>query len=1264
MLIAVKQKVFIKFNKRKDDYMKKTIGVFLSMILIISSCGNVLAAEAETEETSGRAEISEEVLSDDLSEVIETEVESDNTEDIADSADGNDDPEKSTEEKTDEKEAAESINSAEEISEDFLTEENTDENAGSEEIQATETINSAVAKIATSADAPDWTYTTINSTEARITGYKGTDRIVTIPNVIGGLPVREISGVFDGNKSITDVTIPTSIKVIGTRSFYNCASLRSVNIPESVTTIESNAFSGCKALKKIVVPSSVSTVNYYAFQDCISLSEAEINCVKLGEYMFDGCTSLNSLTFGSNVSEIGANAFTDCTALTKLTLGSGITIIGNSAFSGCTSLSSVIFNEGLIKINNNAFYGCTSLNTISLPSTVVEIDSAFRECRSLETAVLNNGLNIIKAGSFEGCVSLDKVNIPNTVVEIGDSTFRDCTTLTSITMGSGLKTIGTYAFDGCTSLKIVNLNNGLTTIGNYAFADCKSLLNISIPTTVSKINNYTFSGCVGLTNFVIPNSIESIGDCAFYGCSGLSTIEIPSSVNTIKRSFMDCTGIESIKFNEGLVTLDNSFVGCTSLKTVDLPSTLVNMPYAFKNCTSLYSASIKEGVTDGTQAFNGCKSLKEITVPSSITKSDYMFDSCTGLVKADVNSVDMDHCMFSSCTSLTDLKIGSNVKSIGESAFSNCKGLNELTLGENVVSLGYRAFSACDLYNVKLNENLTTIGEYAFYDNENLLRIVIPQNVVSISRNAFYRSSSSKISGMTAAIFEGRPPTSFGSGVFGNAAPDFKIFYKNPEGWSGNLGAYSCYPYPGANPSVSINDVSRTGFKVSVTGADILYPMVRLTVWSSDGGKDDIANYDCIIRYDPETETTFIDPKEILTSLHNDSTGTYNIEVSYADMSGSLSGTLLTTSCDVPEFYSADKPVITKTPALGGFTVTIASPLADAKIYYTTDGTVPTVNSSLYTEPILITSGCTLKAITAKKGYFDSEAAEEAIILEKTAAPALEKTPCPGGYMITASSDDETASIYYTLDGNTPTSESSLYTEPVILLENAVFKAVTLKEGMAASDVSEVSITFTGKEPTLVIDDAECIAGKYIYVPVKLVRNPGISAFALSISYDSEKMTPVSYNSGEKFKSVISNMDQNITSNPIRFQWDNMGDVHGDGVLFTVRFMVTKGQQSGETELTINYNSDDIVNFDYQDINPRIDNGKMTIKYVKKGDMSGDSRVANTDVLMLRRIISGYGSELTEEEQYAADVVDDGVINNRDLLRIKQFLAGYDVTLE
>ncbi len=65
--------------------------------------------------------------------------------------------------------------------------------------------------------------------------------------------------------------------------------------------------------------------------------------------------------------------------------------------------------------------------------------------------------------------------------------------------------------------------------------------------------------------------------------------------------------------------------------------------------------------------------------------------------------------------------------------------------------------------------------------------------------------------------------------------------------------------------------------------------------------------------------------------------------------------------------------------------------------------------------------------------------------------------------LILTSVDD--ATIYYTLDGTTPSIESTLYTEPISIEEDITVKAIAVKEGFADSDIAEFVYTVAEDEP-------------------------------------------------------------------------------------------------------------------------------------------------------------------------------------------------------
>src|SRR5881396_1201456 len=122
-------------------------------------------------------------------------------------------------------------------------------------------------------------------------------------------------------------------------------------------------------------------------------------------------------------------------------------------------------------------------------------------------------------------------------------------------------------------------------------------------------------------------------------------------------------------------------------------------------------------------------------------------------------------------------------------------------------------------------------------------------------------------------------------------------------------------------------------------------------------------------------------------------------------------------------------------PAGGTFTAAVSVTITDstpgATIYYTTDGSTPTTASSAYTGPVPVTTTTTLKAMAAASGMANSSVASATYTISQTVAPPS-FNPAGGSFAgsvtVTMSTTTSGASIYYTTDGSTPTTASSVYT--------------------------------------------------------------------------------------------------------------------------------------------------------------------------------------------------------------------------------------------
>ena len=103
--------------------------------------------------------------------------------------------------------------------------------------------------------------------------YKGTmPENTTIKVKEGTITISKSA--FSGNKTLTAITLPSSITKIGEGAFKNCSNLNSYDIPANarLTTIGKEAFSGCKALTALVIPAKVTEIASRAFYNCTGLT--------------------------------------------------------------------------------------------------------------------------------------------------------------------------------------------------------------------------------------------------------------------------------------------------------------------------------------------------------------------------------------------------------------------------------------------------------------------------------------------------------------------------------------------------------------------------------------------------------------------------------------------------------------------------------------------------------------------------------------------------------------------------------------------------------------------------------------------------------------------------------------------------------------------------------------------------------------------------------------------------------------------------------
>ena len=557
---------------------------------------------------------------------------------------------------------------------------------------------------------------------------------------------------FSGCTSLNEVTLPSNLTYVGYYAFTNCYRLYEVTNLSTVGISVPNA--------KRIFSSELEKATNKVTRDGFSFIRTTNNEWYLTDYdhtkdahNLPGDVRYNGAIF---LYEIPNYLFYNDSAVKSISIPTNVTAIGEYAFQNCYSLSSVTFENGsqLKTIGRYAFNG-TIISDIKLPYMLETIsECAFYDCYYLSSVTFENGSQLKTIGryAFNETIISD-INLPYTLETIGEYAFYGCYRLKSVSIASNsrLETIGNYAFT-YTILEGITIPSSLRTIGEGAFQDVSTLVSVSFNT---------------------GSQLDSIGKNAFCGTS-IKGITLPSSLRAIGESaFYNVSSLESVSFQENsrLVSIgQNAFRG-TSIVELNLPSTVTTIEdYAFGSCTSLAVVTINSKPSISYNAFSGCSSLLEIynlggmslfigssenghlAYHAMIIHTRDDAERLTDVVvngfrfkKSDDNWFLMGLADGNNTTELVlrsfdheGLTVSSYV--VWRYAFQYNTNITSVTIGSAVREIMYSAFYECTQIRSLNFDNdctITSIGSYAFYDCYRIDKVSIPSTVTSIGDYAF-----------------------------------------------------------------------------------------------------------------------------------------------------------------------------------------------------------------------------------------------------------------------------------------------------------------------------------------------------------------------------------------------------------------------------------------------------------------------------------------------------------------------------------------------
>ena len=258
---------------------------------------------------------------------------------------------------------------------------------------------------------------------------------------------------------------------------YECKVVKNLNF----------LYQGCGRLREITPlwDTSLVTTMHSAFQMCRALMYADLSHLDLSsvtncQYMFQSCSSLQSITLPSLPSVTNClGMFQNCSSLQSVTLPElpSVTSCLNMFFS-CTSLQSVTLPE-LPSVTNciNMFYKCKSLQSVTLPSlpSADNCASMFMLCSSLQSLRIDFPNCKDLSQLLYACRALNTVEI----VDIRNATnlenaFFRCSSLENVTCVEELPKCA-ISFNNSDKLTLDSVTNIITHLPDLSAEDSKTL---------------------------------------------------------------------------------------------------------------------------------------------------------------------------------------------------------------------------------------------------------------------------------------------------------------------------------------------------------------------------------------------------------------------------------------------------------------------------------------------------------------------------------------------------------------------------------------------------------------------------------------------------------------------------------------------------------------------------------------------------------------------------------------------------------------------
>ena len=803
----------------------------------------------------------------------------------------------------------------------------------------------------------------------------------------------------------------------------------------------------CMTIKAVsivegLMPSEVSERSYKVKAEAPVFSIKDKSVVDDEDLRITTATAGASIIYttdGSEPSYSNGTVYTEPFTIKHMVTVKAIAVKDGLESSDVSSAEYYAMNE----TSSDEYFSITQEGAISLNA---DYKGALPEVLILPSKLNEIEVSKIAANGFAGEKRIVNIAIPSTVESIGKNAFRGCTNIESIDISEYVSAIDKSAFSKWTENQRINDYSGLiktdslvecnariyaTVTGTqvvYGYAGMSNLYGIYMKNNITEIAANAFSGCVNLEEFSLPEYVTSIGELAFNDCRNIRSITIPAVMKEVSSdAFRGWTKEQAIIDNRNAIT--ERFKECDARIYTRVPSnTAVITKDMVRGREDIYGLEIPSSVESiNDNAFEGT-SIESIVIPFTVKSlGTEIFKGWNDSQKAEIiyggyeASVNNSKTPFTGSSAVYSVSFEKGVSSINENAFRGMKSLDSVSIPDTVKSIGASAFKGTSIRSISLGNNVRRIGDECFEDCEALMEVNLGESISNIPKKAF--NNTPRLSSIIAP------------NAMGDATVTIRIPLKQLV-----VSAMDVRIYPTYGTCFDAFEKRLSRDEETIEDG---YRVFTYTI--------------------PEALALYYTADISMENFKGKNVGTKKT-VDNLIYSGSTISITVSDSSIHSDYLSA--PVISPSSGtiLDGNEIAISSDSADA-IYYTLDGTEPTeFNGTRYTEPIVLHSLKTIKAVAVKEGYPYSSISMSNYSKIQAAAPVFSFDPSvidQAKQTVELSTATVDAEIKYTLDGSDPVSKGKVYTAPIEIAKTTRIKAVACKSGFVNSEIADKTIIIT-----------------------------------------------------------------------------------------------------------------------------------------------------------------------------------------------------------